>query len=168
MAFTAYGTDYPKIELWADDGGGSGKEKEHIFSASDLCYIEAIQPRKVYECEPIYLENDYPREFVRGYRPTWELKAQCPTSDTLAEFVIKFMLPWLYGDAPGYRSSDGYSNWLIYLWPHKDFTGTVYSVRIVGDIDIQYWNRQWINGLVFRMVLESKPIYESPPYVAVT
>jgi len=167
MAFTAYGTDYPKIQLWADPGTGSAMQKEHVFSKSDLCYIEAIQPSKEYECDPITLEDDTKREFVRGYRPSWELKAQCPTSNTLAEFVIKYMLPWLYGDATGYKASNGYSDWLIYLWPHKDYTTTVYSVRIVGDVDIQYWNRQWINGFVFRMLLESKVIYASPPYIAI-
>ena len=164
MAFTAYGISYPRIELWATTGGTPAARQSITFAISDLCYIDAMQVVKELECPVITLEDDTRREFVRGYRLSWDFVVQTPTSNTVAQFIFRYMIPWLAGDAIGYTSGDGYSAWAIRLYPHYDETTEYFTVRIIGDVASEYWNRQWILGLKIRMTFETIDIESTVPF----
>jgi len=168
MAFTAYGISYPRIELWATLSGTPAARQSRTFTKNDLCYIDAMQVQKELECSSITLEDDTKREFVRGYRCSWDFVVQTPTSDTVALFVFKYMIPWLAGDATGYTSGDGYSAWAIRLYPHYDVTTQYFTVRLIGNVASEYWNRQWILGLKIRMTFETVDIESTVPYYVVT
>ena len=159
MAYTAYGIDYPMIELMSLTGSPPWDIRHsYTFGADNEVKLTPLIPIKISECPMIELENDSTKEFVRGWRIQWVLECKEMEGNTLTQFIYDYMLDWL--------RETTYDDYQILLTPHKDKSLNKYNVRVVG-FEAHMTDNRFILGQTFKITFETIDAVDPFPYYEV-
>lgn len=158
MAFTAYGTGYPKLQWEYKIGAGAWSlSGAYAFDTDDRgLKLSPMHPIRVLECPVIELEDGSTREFLKGWRLRWEMSVKGPENNDLYTLFYNNLLDWL-------ASASGATQKRILFWPHYDKSGYSYSVRITMMTE-QYLGDKWPLGYEMKIVFETIDIESTVPY----